>query len=141
MTLKFGSTAAKGTVSAGTVSGNSITYTYTITAGDNGLLAINTFTGGSITDSVGNAWTVTSASNTGNKITADTTAPVISGITNSSNGNWATSITLSWTITETGSGIQKVEFSPDGKTFSSLTESEWYGLTRTNQRQKVNGMV
>ena len=64
----------------------------------------------------------------------DKTAPVLSDITNSSNGNWATSITLKWTITETGSGISKVQYSFNNSTWNDLSSSEWYGLTRSNTR-------
>ena len=64
----------------------------------------------------------------------DNIAPVLSSITNSSNGNWATSITLSWTINESGSGISKVQYSPNNSTWSDLSSNEWYGLTRNNNR-------
>ncbi len=79
----------------------------------------------------------------GNKVTAnlkitniDKVAPVLSDITNSTNGNWTNDkVTLSWKITEGESGIQKVEYSGDGKTWTgTLPESEWYGLTRNNER-------
>jgi len=65
----------------------------------------------------------------------DTIAPVLSEITNSSNGEWTTeSITLSWTITEEESGIDKVEYSLDNTTWNPLLESEWTGLSRNNDR-------
>ena len=69
-------------------------------------------------------------------INLDKTAPVISPITNSSNQNWTNKdIQLSWSITEDGSGIAKVEHSSDGKTWAGELQSyEWYGLTRNNQR-------
>ena len=79
----------------------------------------------------------------GNKVTAslavgniDKVIPVLSDITNSTNGNWTNDkITLSWTITERESGVQKVEYSGDGKTWAGeLSQSEWYGLTRNNER-------
>ena len=38
----------------------------------------------------------------------DSTAPVLSSITNSSNSSWAQNATLSWDIEENGSGISKV---------------------------------
>ena len=66
----------------------------------------------------------------------DKTAPVLSTITNSTNGNWTNDkVVLSWTITENGSGIEKVEYSSNGTTWSgNLNSTEWYGLTRTNAR-------
>jgi len=65
----------------------------------------------------------------------DNVAPVISEITNSSGGNWATSITLSWTITEEQSGIEEVQYSSDGIDFSgTLPDTEWNGMTRDNER-------
>ena len=78
----------------------------------------------------------------GNKVTKslqitniDKEKPVLSNITNSTNGNWTNgSVTLSWTITEKLSGINRVEYSLNGTTWNSLSKSEWYGLTRNNQR-------
>ena len=64
----------------------------------------------------------------------DKTAPVLSNITNSSNGKWATSITLKWSITENGSGISKVQYSSNNSTWSDFSSDEWYGLTRSNNR-------
>ena len=66
----------------------------------------------------------------------DKTAPILSTITNSTNGNWTNDkVVLGWTITENDSGIEKVEFSPNGTTWSgTLNSTEWYGLTRTNER-------
>ena len=72
-------------------------------------------------------------------INLDKTAPVLSPITNSSNGNWTNQkIDLSWTITENGSGIQKVQFSYDGKQWTGeLSKNEWYGLSRNNEGNDV----
>lgn len=69
-------------------------------------------------------------------INLDKTAPVLSPITNSSNENWTNQpIKLSWTITENGSGIQKVQYSYDGQQWNNeLEKSEWYGITIENQR-------
>ena len=65
----------------------------------------------------------------------DNTAPVLSSIINSSNGEWAQSVTLSWEITEEGSGISKVEWRlNDNETWTGFSESEWYGITRSNER-------
>ena len=65
----------------------------------------------------------------------DNTAPVLSDITNSSNGNWASKVTLKWNITETGSGIKSVEWRLNsGTTWTGFKEAEWYGITRTNER-------
>ena len=65
----------------------------------------------------------------------DNVAPVISEITNSSGGNWATSVTLSWTITEEQSGIEEVQYSSDGTNFTgTLPDTEWSGMTRDNER-------
>ena len=60
---------------------------------------------------------------------------MLSSITNSSNGSWAQSITLSWDIEESGSGIKSVEWRlNDGTTWGSFGQNEWYGMTRTNER-------
>ena len=66
----------------------------------------------------------------------DNTAPVLSEIKNSTNGNWTNDkVVLSWTITENGSGIEKVEYSSDGTSWKGqLGNAEWYGLTRNNAR-------
>ena len=66
----------------------------------------------------------------------DNTAPVLSEIKNSTNGNWTNDkVVLSWTITENGSGIEKVEYSSDGTNWKGqLGNAEWYGLTRNNAR-------
>lgn len=71
---------AKGTVSKGTINGNKITYTYTITEGDTGTLSIKGFSG-IVTDVVGNETKVTKRELTGDSIIADSEAPKITGIT------------------------------------------------------------
>ena len=65
----------------------------------------------------------------------DNTPPILSSIQNSSNGSWAKEVTLSWEIEETGSGIAKVEWQlNDNGSWGSFGESEWYGITRRNNR-------
>ena len=65
----------------------------------------------------------------------DNTPPILSSIQNSSNGSWAKEVTLSWEIEETGSGIAKVEWQlNDQGSWGSFGESEWYGITRRNDR-------
>ena len=83
-----------------------------------------------VKDSVGNVY------QTEVEVTkVDNTAPVLSNITNSSNGSWAQSITLSWDIEESGSGIKSVEWRlNDDLTWGSFGQNEWYGITRTNER-------
>lgn len=71
---------AKGTVSKGTINGNKITYTYTITEGDTGTLSIKGFSG-IVTDVAGNETKVTKRELTGDSIIADSEAPKITGIT------------------------------------------------------------
>ena len=72
-------------------------------------------------------------------VNLDKTGPVISSITNSSNGQWTKDpVKLTWTITENGSGIEKVEYGYDGKTWQgNLGTAEWNGLTRSNERNDV----
>ena len=84
-----------------------------------------------VVDKAGN---VSAESSTTIKI--DKTAPVLSDITNSTNENWTNDkVVLSWQIVEETSGIEKVEFSNDGKNWSGkLSNQEWYGLTRYNER-------
>lgn len=65
-----------------------------------------------------------------NKI--DDVAPVLSDIINSSMGQWANNITLSWTIEEKETGIGKVQVSNDQEIWNDLDESEWTGFTRNN---------
>ena len=76
--LKFGETSAKGSVSTGEIVNNTITYTYTITDGDNGKLAIESYTGTGLTDLYDNVWVApTNVTLEGNQITADTIAPTV----------------------------------------------------------------
>lgn len=132
--LKFGNTASKGTVKAGTISGSTITYTYTITAGDNGVLGINTFSGTALTDMVGNIWSSTVLGNTGNAITADTTAPNAPTITaKTADGNSYTSdnwtkqdVTITASSSDNISGVKQIEYSYDNSTW----ETDW-GTTMT----------
>ena len=79
LTIKVGSGASKATT-AGTISGKTITYTYTITAGDNGTIALVSNSGGALTDLVGNTATLSCPANSGNTVAADTTAPVLNSI-------------------------------------------------------------
>ena len=58
------------------VNGNTMTYEYEITEGDNGELSIISYTGGNITDGVNNG-TAEIKELTGNRITADTNAPTV----------------------------------------------------------------
>ncbi len=75
LSLQFSESGnAKGTVSEGTVNGNKIEYTYTITAGDNGELSVKGYTG-TVTDMAGNEARVTRKSIDGDRIVADTISP------------------------------------------------------------------
>lgn len=78
--LKFGENAAKGTVSGGRIGedGKTITYKYTITAGDNGLLSLESYTGTGLKDLSDNPWVAPeNVTLSGNTITADTIAPTV----------------------------------------------------------------
>lgn len=78
--LKFGETLAKGTVSGGIIGedGKTITYKYTITAGDNGLLSLESYTGTGLKDLSDNPWVAPeNVTLSGNTITADTIAPTV----------------------------------------------------------------
>ncbi len=104
------------------ISGSSYEFTYTAT--ENGIYYIW------VKDGVGNLYQTEIEVS---KI--DNTAPVLSTITNSSNGEWAQSVTLSWDIEETGSGIKSVEWRlNDGTTWTAFSETEQNGTTRTNER-------
>ena len=150
------------TVNANTSAGSKITLTPSTTNWTNQNVTVTVAYGANLTNNrkagVGSATTanatsvIVSSNGTvyaeatdvaGNKVIAnlkitniDKVAPVLSDITNSTNGNWTNDkVTLSWKITEGESGIQKVEYSYDGKTWpGSLVESEWYGLTRGDER-------
>ena len=65
---------AKGQVSTGLISGNKITYTYSITDGDNGKLSVKGFSG-IVKDPAGNETVVTKRALDGDTIIADTIAP------------------------------------------------------------------
>ncbi len=97
-------------------------------------------------DSLGNAGDWSSPT----YIKVDKVAPVISNITKTANGTdgWGTTNTLSWTITEANSGIQFVDWclnptittGTETEIWAScssawhFSESEWSGITRTNER-------
>ena len=67
----------------------------------------------------------------------DGTAPVLSSINNSSNGEWAKSANLTWTITEEESGIDKVEYSTDNASWYALEEDNWYSIDFSEERNDV----
>ncbi len=57
-----------------------------------------------------------------NKI--DDIAPILEKIVNSSSGNWAKSVTLSWKAVDNETGIQKYQMSFDKETWSDLASSQ-----------------
>ncbi len=67
----------------------------------------------------------------------DNVAPTAPNITNSSNGNWSSSITLSWYSTDVGSGIYiyQYAYSADSTTWTTFSAAEQTGITRTNDRR------
>ncbi len=142
--LKFGSAVAKGVVGKGTISGNTITYTYTVTSGDNGLLGVNTFTGTALTDLVGNVWSAKVLDNTGNAITADTAAPSAPTITAKKadgtayeSGTWTNqNVIITASSTDNISGVSKIEYSYDKTTW----KTDW-GTTMTTSglTSTING--
>ena len=67
--IKFG-TGEERSITTGTVSGNTITYTYEIVSVDNGELVSTGYTGGALTDLAGNAAVIENKTLGGNKITA-----------------------------------------------------------------------
>lgn len=70
----------------------------------------------------------------------DTTAPVISDIKNSSNGNWTNKmVTVSWDINETGAGLKTVQYcySSDCTDWKNLQEYEYSGFSRSEERNNV----
>jgi|GEM_PF-3445949 len=70
----------------------------------------------------------------------DTKSPIIENLTNSSNENWTNSeVVTNWDIVETGSGIKTVEYcySVDCTDWNTMSKSEWYGLTRSEERNNT----
>lgn len=90
---------AKTAVSEGTVNGNKITYTYTITAGDKGTLSVKGFSG-TVVDSAGNETIVTKRALDGDTIIADTKAPKIEEIkvVNPSDGTYKAGTTITFEV-------------------------------------------
>lgn len=89
LTLQFSESGdAKGEVT-GTLEGNKITYTYTITSGDEGTLSVKGFSG-TVTDEAGNVTRITKRTLDGDTIIADTTAPRLKelNITSPSDGSY-----------------------------------------------------
>ena len=79
LTLQFSESGdAKGEIT-GTLEGNKITYTYTITDGDEGTLSVKGFSG-TVTDEAGNITVVTKRTLDGDTIIADSKAPEITEI-------------------------------------------------------------
>ena len=73
--LKFGSGTER-TATFSSISGSTVTYTYSIQSGDNGAISITEYSG-TVYDAVGNSGTASKKDNSGNAITADTTKPTI----------------------------------------------------------------
>ena len=68
----------------------------------------------------------------------DKTAPVLSVITNTSNGNWTNGdVKLSWTITETESGIKEVQYRYNGTVWKELEKESWYGVGETEEKDET----
>ncbi len=70
----------------------------------------------------------------------DTKSPVIENLTNSSNENWTNSeVVTKWDIVEEGSGIKTVEYcySAECTIWNTMSKSEWYGLTRNEERNNT----
>lgn len=77
LTLQFSESGnAKGSVSAGTIAGNKITYTYKITDKDKGTLSVRAFSG-TVLDVAGNETEVVRKVLDSNTIIADTDAPIL----------------------------------------------------------------
>lgn len=76
LSLKVGERDSVGNTVCSNVNKFTITYTYTIQNGDNGIIAKSTYVG-NIYDYAGNQWNQNSANLIGKIITADTIAPVI----------------------------------------------------------------
>ena len=104
---------AMGTVSTGVINGNTITYTYTITAddnqgkGDTGVLQLKSFAGTGLLDLSNNEWVEENTKTlTGHVITADTPAPTVtitSDVENTNNGI----VTYTFTWSEKVNGFDK----------------------------------
>ena len=126
---------AKGTVSAGIIEENTITYTYTIVDGDNGELQVKSFTGTGLSDLSDNQWvapeTVTLS---GNRIVADTIKPVINKVEVKNNN------------TVVGSYVRQPEAYNPGKTNANeieyvITFSEDINLVNQDLIELTNGVI
>ena len=145
--LKFGETSAKGTVSGGIIQDNTITYTYTITDGDNGVLGIESYTGTGLTDEDGNVWVVPeNVTLGGSRITADTIPPTVVITSNVKTTNQDTVIyTFTWSENVYGFTADDIEitnglkgtFSGSGKVYTLEVDTTGEG----RQIVKVNANV
>lgn len=128
--LKFGDIVAKGTVSSGVIDENTITYTYTITDGDNGILSIESYTGTGLTDFYDNVWVApTSVTLSGNKITADTIAPTLTITSNVEKTNADKVIyTFTWSESVTGFAKDDIEVTNGSKGEFAKVNSKTYTL-------------
>ena len=124
LTVKFGSGAAK-TATFSSVSGKTITYTYTIQDGDSGKLVIAGHTG-NVYDSAGNKLSVGTKTIGGNSITADTTQPNCTITASTGNTTNASSITYTFTWSET---LANNTFTVDDITVTNGTKGEFKIVT------------
>lgn len=115
--LKFGETSAQGTVSRGTIKDNTITYTYTITTGDNGVLGIESFTGTGLKDEYDNVWVAPeSIELSGSKVIADTISPTVTITSDVEQTNKDTVIyTFTWSENVVGFTSEDIEVTNGSK--------------------------
>jgi hypothetical protein len=69
LTINVGNIAGKGTMSSGIINDNYIDYVYTPASSDRGLISINSYSGGKLTDDDGFDVIVNKLSNSGNQVT------------------------------------------------------------------------
>ena len=124
LTVKFGTGDAK-SATFSSVSGKTITYTYTIQAGDYGKLALATHTG-TVYDAAGNKLSVGTKTIGGNSITADTIQPNCTIIANTKNTTNASSIIYTFTWSET---LANNTFTVDDITVTNGTKGEFKIVT------------
>ena len=126
--IKFG-TSTERTATFNKTSGKTITYTYTVTEGDNGALAVTGYTG-TVYDVAGNSLSVAKKTIGGKAIVADTTAPTITASPASATACKSVDVTL--TVEDTGAGASGLATTNSYQYYLSKSTTALSGGTWTN---------
>ena len=139
--LKVGESTTEKTATFKSVNENKITYTYTITNGDNGKLAISSYTG-NIYDKFGNVGEVTKVDIGENDVVADTIKPEVEIKANVTSPTSVSTIKYTFTFSEDVIGFTKEDVTVENGTAGELQGSgKVYTIVVTNQgvcRQRVS---